>query len=569
MNADIILTHYWDIFISHLCEFYPLNKSFVDKYEYELDWNSLSKNKTLDWDISFLKKYESRFLWHELAWNESILWTEDRIDSFKKRLDWYYLGRNKNLPITDDFIQKYSKKISVIETNPRLTDALVKKHNLKVLPASSGDTQEIKSIEDDELESILNTFTFHHNQKVLYNDIFLPIINERKIEAIFGDKFDYTQRYYFLVPVHDDVSGLTPEFKIEDHNPFEQFREGRGLFEINEELTLVNGSLQEGPDRLYEVPRFTSFSFYTTLLVSENVRSIIEQFKLPAHKYHEVKLKPKKLTITTKFYLLQLDFDTLNKDLDYTDRKFYYSFKDFKKGGKGPVTDPITSHDELINVNALLKEKYSPNGYGVKIRPDKYPIKTDYDMYSMSVHKQIIVNQYLKDALEKNFPGQMTFKSAQTLNIKIDQRQYDSKAGLQINTKQSSKVSYRESEVDKFYYAKLERLEKDDSQFDSSLLENDKFRKKELELKVIFPKIFKNNYLNKNLSLGDYDLLPISKFYIQNEYSGRYPETYKSVVVAENGLGDTLSLMLERDSDYKLQNALFEFLHETGEYEEI
>jgi hypothetical protein len=99
-------------------------------------------------------------------------------------------------------------------------------------------------------------------------------------------------------------------------------------------------------------------------------------------------------------------------------------------------------------------------------------------------------------------------------------------------------------------------------------LEDDSFKYIEIELNVLLPQIFKNNYLKNSIKIKDYNFLSISDFYIENEYSDRYPETYKSVVIAENGLGDTLNLILERNSDYKLQNKIFEFLHESGEYEE-
>ena len=115
----------------------------------------------------------------------------------------------------------------------------------------------------------------------------------------------------------------------------------------------------------------------------------------------------------------------------------------------------------------------------------------------------------------------------------------------------------------------MERLENHDVPLGRTLLDNDKFGKKELELNVIFPKVFKDNYLKKRLQIEGYDLLPISKFYVQNEFSDKNPGTYKSVVIAENGVGDSVNLILERESDYQLQNRLFEFLHETGEYQEI
>jgi hypothetical protein len=243
MQTEKTLKYYWDIFLSHTCEFNKLDKNFIAKYEYELDWTSISKNKLISWDLEFLEKYEDRFIWHELAWNDSIVWDEVKIDRFKKRLDWYYLGRNKNLPITDEFIVKYSKKLFVIEDNPRLTKSLTNKYKIKVLPKNSFDTQEIKKYNDSDFDKIFNKSTFYHNQRVTYDKVFNPIIKGSSLDKIFETKFDYSQRYYFLEPVHQDIHGLTPEFQINGSNPFDVFREGREPFEITNKLTLVNGSI--------------------------------------------------------------------------------------------------------------------------------------------------------------------------------------------------------------------------------------------------------------------------------------------------------------------------------------
>ena len=251
MQTENILNYYWDIFLSHICEFYKLDNDFISKFEYELDWTSISKNKLISWDLEFLEKYEDRFVWHELALNDAILWDGEKIDRFKKRLDWYYLGRNRNLPITEEFINKYSKKLFVIEDNPRLTKNLIDKHQLKILPKNNYDTQEIKAYQDVDFDKVFNNYTFHHNQRIIYDNVFLPIIQNSSIEEIFDQKFDYSQRYYFFEPINNDIHGLTPEFQIDGFNPFNVLKEDRQPFEIAQKLTLINGSLQEGPDRLY------------------------------------------------------------------------------------------------------------------------------------------------------------------------------------------------------------------------------------------------------------------------------------------------------------------------------
>jgi hypothetical protein len=569
MQGNIILKHYWDLFLAHTCEFYPLDKTFVEKYEYEFDWRSISKNKLIEWDTDFLTKYEDWFVWHELAWNDSIIWNIERIEKFKKRLDWYYLGRNRNLPITEEFITKYAKKLFVVEDNPLLSDALIEKYNIKTLPANTFDTQSIKTYTENEFDEVFNKTTFHHNQKVIYEAVFLPIIMKTGIEKIFEQQFDYAQRYYYLEPIDHDASGLTPEFLLFGDNPFKEFRKERALFEINDSMKLVNGPLQEGPDRLYEVPRFTSSSYYSTLLVSENVKAVLEQFKLPEHIFHPVTLIPKKITTSTKYYILHLEYDTLTKDLDHGSQHFFYQFNSFRLRGFGTVRDSITDYQEYEHVKNELIERYDRTGARLGLYPDTYLLFTDYDMYSYSTQRKFIVNQYVKDALEKNFPKQMSFRSAQLLHIAIDQDKYDHKRHLKVNIKQTSKLFWQQSADDKFYYQKMERLELNDPPMDFQKLEQDKFTKKQMELNVVLPVIFKNNYVRKSIKINGYKLLPINRFYMENEYADRYPETYKAIIIAENGVGDSIGLLLEPESDYQLQNRLFEFFHETGEYGEI
>ena len=569
MQGDVIFKFYWDLFLSHICEFYPLSKAFIDKYEYELDWTSISKSKVIAWDTEFLDKYQDRFLWEELAWNDSISWTIERVEKFKKRLDWYYLGRNKNLPITEEFIKKFSKQMFVADNNSFLTNKLKRKYDLKIVPGLTNDTQTLKRINLNKIELLFRKYEYHHNQHLLYKKVFLPLIEKTSLEKIFTNKFDYTQRYYFLEPIQDDIHGLTPEFEIIDDNPFKEFRDGRGLFETEKIPVLKNGSLQEGPDRLYEIPRFPGLSYYATLLVSENIKAVLEKFKLPGHIFHPVKLIPKKLSTLTKYFILHLEYDTLTKDLDHSSQDYFFNMTYYNNRNHGMIERKISNFDEFVDASAAIKEKLDKYGSNLKVFPNEYKMLTDYDVYSYSVHGEFIINQFVKNALEKNFPKQIAFRSAQLLNIKIDQKIYNEKIKRYLNTPVSSKLTYKGSEDDKFYYAKMERLESFDPPLTKSIPGKDRFSAKETELNVIFPDDFKNQILEKKLKIKGYDLLPIKEYYLENQYADRYPETYKSVVVAENGIGDSVNLILQRDSDFRLQRKLFEFFHETGEYEEI
>ena len=89
MEFKKFLDRFWDVFLLNVCCFHNLDNDFLEKYEYEIDWESISLNRNLNWTQELLEKYESRLFWHELAWNPSIIWTTPQIKKFKKRRDWY------------------------------------------------------------------------------------------------------------------------------------------------------------------------------------------------------------------------------------------------------------------------------------------------------------------------------------------------------------------------------------------------------------------------------------------------------------------------------------------------
>jgi hypothetical protein len=197
----------------------------------------------------------------------------------------------------------------------------------------------------------------------------------------------------------------------------------------------------------------------------------------------------------------------------------------------------------------------------------QFQLPTDYDIYTLE--GRIIVNQFVKDAVESVAPGQAAFKSAQRLEITIDQHTYDKKKtnyASSVPSVGAVKEIVQVPEIEKYFRAKKERLEESDQPLNTNVLSNDEFKKTEIKLNVIIPEGFKSYYL-KNKKVGEYTLLSIGDFYRQDEFSSTYPETVKAIVIGENGVGDSVGLLLEKDDDYKLGSVVFEFLHETGEVE--
>ncbi len=429
MTFNKFINNHWDIFLLHICKFHPLDKNFLKRYAYELDWKTLSKNRNLDWTEELMETYEDRFLWHELAWNESIIWHTPLIKRFKKRLDWYYLGRNTNLPITAEFIAEHKKKIFIIETNIHLTNELKQLYGKDLLPDTKPKTPPPSALTKAQLKDLEKTILseerlMKNSFENLYTEFILPNINQTSLEAIFESKFDYSQRYFRLKPIQNDLRGLTPGFKIDGKNVFNQYRESRGLFEIKEELHLINGSLQEGPPRLYEVPRFNDMTYYAGLLVSENVKTILEKFKISNHKFIPVKITPKKIKTDLRFFILQVEHDSLLKQADFSELAFQ---KLTKKKWLGDYESSQLKKGEIKNYESIdesIKELKSKGITYSKFVPKAYLVDTDEDIFT--IDQDIIVNEFVKKAIEDNLPNQALFESVQLLNIRVPQENYDS-----------------------------------------------------------------------------------------------------------------------------------------------
>lgn len=383
------------------------------------------------------------------------------------------------------------------------------------------------------------------------------------------------QNFFYLEPIRFDEYGLTPEFQVDGKNPFydkpgQYLDKDFYITDLNEQLTLVNGSLQEGKARLLEIPRFGTFAFHPVLLVSENVKTILQQFNLPKHRFDLVILQQKKIKTNSKFYLFQLDSDSLTRDLVFSKVQFLFRIEDsFAKTGITKwkkIETPITNYEDLGQTIDALKKKHNnmESLHFVNHRPNEFILKSNYDIYSYS-NRKIVVSEFLKNELESLLPDQMEFHSANKLKIKMEEDSYYSLSKRKFNIEsQIIPVTYKNSSKDNFFYAKNERLEKSKIEVPEHLHENDLFAATEKALKIIFPEKIKKYYI-KGIAGKEYEFLPVLSFYKQYEYADRQPETFGAIIFAENGSGDSLGLILEEKSDFVLHSQIYEFLHETGE----
>ncbi|MFN0201245.1 MAG: hypothetical protein ACKVTZ_06980 [Bacteroidia bacterium] len=380
---------------------------------------------------------------------------------------------------------------------------------------------------------------------------------------IFEEKFDYSQRYFKVSPIKYDIHDLTPEFRIQEEMTKQEREE---IFWRTLPLTLINGSLQEGPPRLYEVPRFKAFITYADLLVSENIKCLFEKFRISRHRFQPVTLAPTNLSTDLKYYLFLMDGDSFLQQADFSALQFQRKTRK-KWADKSDISLTEKGEIEAYETLGILKRDLHAEGYEyVQFEPLNYLANSEDDIFSIGY--QIIVNEFVKELIEKVFPNQVKFEPMQPPNINIPQIIYDAKKHRQIDSAIDFPMKAADAKVSEevlYFYEKAKRLaEEENIEMEIPLLE-DEFTAIQKRWKVIVPESFKTKYRNNYINEEAFSFSPISDFYLEDEYANTFPETYKALIIATDIGGDLLGLILEKEDDFRLREDLYLFLHETGE----
>lgn len=369
------------------------------------------------------------------------------------------------------------------------------------------------------------------------------------------------QNFYIIKPIQQDNQGLTPEFGVHGRHPFNRMK--LTLTE-KQDFKLVKGTLQEGEDRLYELPRFIRKTFSPIAIVSENIKKILEQFETTKLQFHKANISHDRLETDTKFFILEMEYDSVYQLMDFSELSFYYKYR---KMFLGPYSEPekvkkkITKYSEIEASITIDDAKY------IEVFPDMYKLSQDCDVFC--IKSEIIVNEFVKQKLEELLPNQMEFRPADSYNIRTNQADYNKKKARKINVKPLKVVLSAEL---MFFKQKMDRLKLLDRARFPLTKKEDELAVAENKFNVQFSEAFRESYYEGKLPFGDrYEDICPEYFYIVDSYQDQYPVTYYAIIIAENGAGDALGLLLKRDSDYEYDDTLIEFSHESGEinkYEE-
>ncbi|MCC5815857.1 MAG: hypothetical protein JJT78_13975 [Leptospira sp.] len=587
-----IISKYPDIFLNAICIYATIPLDILEEYKYDLPWTPLSANSNFPFDLDFIKKYEFFWDFRELTNNQAIKWNLALIESLKPRIDVRELSFNnkqgRTLEITEELLRKHSKKKLVAWTdNPDIKPEWKELYGLEIKEPIQykGEPREDYRIGIENLDEYMRYRYGDFRVPGLivpeFFDLYCkPILEVYGLEQVFENLFrPNDQRWFFWNPIRKDEYGLVPSFEETGDDMESPFDKMNPFLEPSRLFKLKAGSLKEGRERIKHVLEVDIPGRQVLLLVSEPVRDTLLDFRLPDCRFYPVTMVYKSLKTNIPYYILHLRNHSLWDSFDFDSKEVEFRFEakktkypDFGSQEKieyffwnYPLDKQPKSTEDIYEFTRKENNKFDVSG---NILPHCFELKIDLDLYVYN--SKIIVSEFLKTTLDKKFLNHSTFYSASSLKIKIADDKYRNYSKSDVDKKLiSENIKVELTKEAQYYIEKMERLQLEDKPF-QRISGEDEFSEAERKFNVIFPKEFKSKYLSKKIKIPGFRLMAIDKFCIElgdYHYANTYPEVYKSVVIASADGGDTIHLLLEKDSDYMLSSKLYHFYHETGEYE--
>ena len=87
---------------------YLLTENMLMQHSSDLNWEEVSRNSSIHWDVGMLDRFRGRIDWKVFSGNaDDDILSEEVIEKFKDNWDWSELSGNPNLPLCYNLIDKY------------------------------------------------------------------------------------------------------------------------------------------------------------------------------------------------------------------------------------------------------------------------------------------------------------------------------------------------------------------------------------------------------------------------------------------------------------------------------
>ena len=626
-----------DFFLSIVSQYYPLSPEKIERFEDQLIFYNISKNSSIDWTESLIEQYLPLLIKPNLMINKGVDWNQEMILKYKDQ-DWFgYRGvcLNREVSISKELFEIEKDKIEdgQIEIKSKSSDQVVlyfpftikqgykllhhfiripneMRNNLYEHPLEFEKLMqtEIEKIDFNVLvqnSAVIDWEKYFTNAKVEWdwdklskidqyikchmmedneeaiNDLILSKLSEQDIEEILLKIEENNQDRLYEVSDRRLGEGYSPNvtFKGLRNDDFFMINQSDDYFPETLKNSSIEIPFEYGlPEAYFDYHEFSSWTKVPVKVISPKLKSILENFNLPEH----------------RFYPIKLTMDS--RDWGGDSRDYFVFVCDTVQHAQIEINKTLhvktgfMSHDTFV----LTKPKYIQfNERRIELMPNTYPkykdynwkeihLDTDYDLASLHGAGIWISERLAECMMENDITGfsinrrnnRKLYNKGQSnskLECKIDfVEEHKTRTSMPIMRRQSIKDSIKllianapKDYVEKFYKTKKKRTEAEQTIIN-----------KELEFDVIFPEFYKEYLLNpENFKISsrynDFEFSTIENlnFNFPDDW-GDNPFTAKGVEIGGDGY-NVFALFLEQANPHHLSNDVYFFDEEVYEFRNI
>lgn len=595
---------------------FPIEPAILEQFAPFISWIYLSSNPALPLDDAFLRRYEDNIHWQILRNYRDDL--SEVHEPFSARLE--ALPKQRYQQNGSHLLRYYLRS----EIHPEsLTGRL---YNRLDQPVSQIEPAFLKEFHEywnweklsygrDVHWSIPFYERFYHllNEGVstsagFYRSVLQPVLHDALIDEVCARlNPEGGVPFYYLEGKRDEYGTLpNVRHKLPGDPPWEAYRrvneQWAALFsgdDLSASIPEVRFELDwflRHPIRFADYHEWPFQDHYSAIVVSGKMKSMLEQFKLPPHRFYPIELAIANDVFGTEhrdyyiFYVPEQEY--LYFDYEKTvwvedeDRKQvpnkggmyhrpYYTSSYFTRQTAAPYPAMISSPEAYLQAKQELLHRNPLK----KLRPREYIWKADFDLLPSGAEnprRHIWISEDVRKAMEAAGLEGIRFERVwecrprmealetparrekneriiRAVRAEFGDREPDPEQLTVRNFKQAEQwaqeVCRHQGIVRKMY------TENPPSATDDALLL--KIREKEVELDVVFPTWFIEILRSGNLpsDLEDYTLIPLENIGCW-QLLDDFPLSVKSVPIAEYSTS-ILFLLLKKDSFYELDDAIW------------
>ena len=614
-----------DFFLNILATHYPLSHQQIEKYKNQLDFTKLSKNTNLDWSDEFIEQYKADLFMHNLLQNRGVNWDEERIKEFyqDESFEFGTLVKSNKIYLSEESFEMMKHKIGdhllqhksdqegkvlvYYEWERNVDKSLEKFVNITYEQRLQKYTHplEFQKLMQDDITTIDFEILFEQRNQIAWSsylgleDVNLDWENFKRLDGcvkwiLLTDCKYVIDHYIFSILDESDINYLLDTFKEKYTNRLyevtnhilgegytadvgfvnereDDFRKQNQLddyfptelandqIEINIEYTL--------PEEYFDYHEFDAWTKVPVKVVSKKLKSILENFSLPEHRFYPIQLQ------------------TRSKDWGNDSRDYYVFICDTLDMSQIEVDKTIYRKEGLVSHDTVATEGFRFNDRRLEILPNEYPKYKDYGYSELHLdhqydlcnirHGELWVSQRLFDCIKEN--GIKGFNIRQSSSMSVYNRSKESVAdyipiAAELDTIQETVLKNNYNSIKDSIDQLIKNAPKDYVKmiYDNrgNLSEQDKeIMKFEIENDIVLPTFYKDILKNPDAyelsPKYKSDFQPFSLFKLEDiQFSGNdgwdaYPRATKSIAIAGDGLGGYLSLFLEADSPHHLSSKVY------------